>query len=237
MVEIVVWPCALLIPEECKAHPAPFTRSGGLTLGGTKPSVRTDLGYWKIDLLKVPMKSVEQRRTWDAIDTYLGGTSGRIAVPAWSMDTAPFASGVEERLIDVLHDDDTPFDDDTPYSQNAIAVESVGVTAVGATVISMRLINGASSLSGVRFSYNHALYKTGQVVSIVDDVWTLRIAPSVRQLIPAGADLEFDRPTCVCNLAEEDGLSRSINSNRMEYLDVSFIEDTKFWSDLALGLI
>lgn len=227
---IVVWPYKLLVPEECRAYPNPFTRSGGRTLGGVKPSYRTDLGYWSIELNSVPLVTTAQKRTWDAIETLLSGTSGRIAVPAWAMDSAPYASGQEEALSYVTHSDGTTFSDGSRYEQNAISVVSVGVTAVGATEISMRIINAAADLSGVRFSYNHALYKTGQVVSIDGDIWTMRITPSVRELIPSGAELEFDRPTCVCNLAEETGMKRAINSNRIEIVSVSFVEDTFYWS-------
>jgi len=234
---ILVWPYKLLKPSECRAHPNPFTRSGGRTLGGLKPSTRTDLGPWRIDLTGVAIHTVQQRRAWDAIDTYLGGTSGHVAVPAWAMDSAPYASGGEEALVEVPHNDETTFSDGAEYQQNAISVVSQGVTALGATVMSMRIINGAEDLSGVRFSYRHALYKTGEVLSIDGDVWTVRITPTVRETIPAGADLEFDRPTCLCNLAEDTGMQRAINADRFEQINVSFVEDTDYWYKLAKGLI
>lgn len=234
---IAVWPHKLLTPEECRAYVNPFTRSGGRTLGGVKPAYRTDLGPWKIDLVNVPLVTIAQKRTWDAIDTLLGGTSGRIAVPAWAMDSAPYASGREEAQILVPHSDESTFSDGTMYLQNAISVVSVGVTALGATQISMRVIKGADDLSGVRFSYNHALYKTGRALSIDGDVWTVEITPSVRELIPDGADLEFDRPTCLCNLVEDNGMKRAINADRIEFVSVSFVEDTWYWNQLAAGLI
>lgn len=234
---VIVWPEALLSSLECRAYLVPFTRSGGRTLGGLKPATRTDLGHWRIDIVGIPMHGTAKRRTWDAIDAVLGGASGRIAIPAWSMDSAPYVSGKEEPLVELPHSDGSLFSDGSPYQQNAISVASVGVTAIGATVMSMRIINGAADLSGVRFSHNHALYKTGQVVSINDDVWTVRITPSIRELIPSGADLEFDRPTCVCNLMEDAGMQRSMNADRFERASVSFIEDTDYWNRVALGLI
>lgn len=229
---IIVWPHKLLTPAGCRAYVNPFTRSGGRTLGGVKPSYRTDLGYWAIDLVNLPLVTTAQKRTWDAIDTYLGGTSGRIAVPAWAMDSAPYESGREEPQALVPHSDDSTFSDGTMYLQSAISVVSVGVTAIGATQMSMRIIKGAADLSGVRFSYNHALYKTGRVLSIEDDIWTVEITPSVRELIPAGADLEFDRPTCLCNLVEDDGMKRAINANRIEMASLSFAEDVYYWGSL-----
>jgi hypothetical protein len=234
---MMVWPEKLLSPLECRAYLMPFTRSGGRTLGGVKPSTRTDLGYWRVDIVGVPLHDKHERRAWDAIGAILGGSSGRIAVPAWSMDSAPYASGREEPLISVPHSDGSTFSDGSQYQQSAISVVSVGVTAIGATLMSMRLINGAPDLAGVRFSYNHALYQTGQVVSVEDDIWTVRISPSVRELIPDGADLEFDRPTCVCNLLEDNAFQRPINADRFSRESVSFVEDTWYWNQVALGLI
>lgn len=232
---VLVWPHELLPPSECNAYPKPFTR-GSTTLGGTKLSQRTDEGPWMIEMKDIPIYSKEQKRTFDAINMYLGGSSGRIAVPAWAMDTAPYVSGDEEPLVDVPHDDDTTFDDGTEYEQGAISVVSSGVTAIGATTIKLCIINAAEDLSGVRFSYEHALYLTGRVLNVDGDVWEMEITPSVRAVIPAGADLEFDRPTCLCKLQEDDGMQRAINPDRFEQVSVSFIEDTDYWNRLALGL-
>jgi hypothetical protein len=236
MSEIIVWPELLLCPLDSRVYLNPFTRSGGRTLGGTMPSVRTDLGHWRIDMTGVPLSGAERRRTWDAISIYLGGTSGRIAVPAWAMDSAPYVSGKEEPLLEVSHDDETTFDDGSLYEQGAISIVSVGVTAISSTRISMRIIAGAPDLSGVRFSYEHALYQTGRVIDIENDVWTVEISPAVRAVIPAGVDLEFDRPTCVCNLVEDDGMQRSMNADRFERANISFVEDTQYWAELAMGL-
>ena len=236
MSDILVWP-PLLTPNECKAYVNPFTRSGGRTLGGIKPSVRTDLGHWRVEYVGIPMHSPAQRRVFEMIDTELGGTSGRIAIPVWSMDSAPYASGQEEPLSELPFTDGSMFSDGTTMQQSGISVVSVGATAIGATTIAMRVITGAPDLSGVRFSYNHALYKTGRVISVADEVFTLRITPSVRQLIPAGSQLEFDRPTCICNLQDDAGMQRSINSDRFERVNVSFVEDTDYWNRVALGLI
>lgn len=234
---ILIWPSQLLMPAACRVSLNPFTRSGGRTLGGIKPSVRTDLGHHTIDLLDIPLHTVAQRRAFDAIGSALGGSSGLIAVPAWAIDSAPYASGQTEPLIDVPHDDGATFSDGTRYRQGAISVISQGVTPIGATVMSMRLINGDEDLSGVRFSYRHALYTTGQAISIEGDVWTVRVAPSIAELIPSESDLEFDRPTCICNLAEDNGLQRAVNSARFDQVSVSFVENTDYWYKLAKGLI
>jgi hypothetical protein len=235
MANIITWPHALLTPERCAPNLNPFTRSGGRSLGGVQPTVRTDVGFWSVDLENVAVHTREQRQTWIAIRQRLGGRAGLVAVPAWSFDAAPYVSGVREEEAETDHSDDSPFDDGTPYVQGAISVVSQGVTPIGATVMRLRIIHAAANLAGVRFSFNHALYETGPVTSIVGDVWELPISPSARELIPSGANLEFDRPTCLCRLADDRGMDGGINSNHFEQRTVGFVEANDYWNGLAIG--
>lgn len=236
MTDIIEWPYDVLEPAESQCTIVPFSRSGGASLGGVTPAVRTDLGWWTIDLTDISLRFPEQRRCFDAIGVYLGGRSGLIAVPAWSIDTAPYASGCYEERTEVPHSDGSPFSDGSLYVQDAISVVTVGATAIGATVIKLKIINAAQDLSGVRFSYRHALYQTGRVEEVDGDTWTVRISPSVRAAIPDGADLNFDRPTCLCRLVDDAGMSREMNGVQVGTATVSFVEATDYWGRLALGL-
>jgi hypothetical protein len=102
----------------------------------------------------------------------------------------------------------------------------------------LRIIKAAQDLSGVRFSYNNALYETGPAIDIDGDVWTVPISPTVRELIPSGSDLEFDAPTCLCHLADDRGMDVSQDAvGKAVRPNVSFIEATDYWNDLALGLV
>lgn len=233
MAEIITWPLCTLTPQTASADLVPFTRSGGRTLGGVQPSTRTDLGFWSITYTNVVLQNRHraQWQTWNAIRQKLGGRSGLIAVRVRSSLSAPYASGKFEPVIDTEHSDDAPFDDDTPYVQGAISVVTDGVTPVGATSIRLRIINADDNLVGVRFSYNHALYETGPVTSVDGDIWTLPISPSVRELIPAGADLEFDQPTCLCHLAEDRGMDIDQNAvGKFSSPSVSFVEAVDYWN-------
>jgi hypothetical protein len=236
MVDIIEWPFCTLTPSQVSPCPVPFTRSGGRSLGGVEPGVRTDTGYWTVDYTGVVIQNRyrNQWKVWQAIRQKLGGRSGLIAVRVPSSLTAPYVSGHFEPTADLPHDDDTLFDDDTAYEQNAISVVSVGVTPLAATSIKMRIINAEADLTGVRFSYNHALYETGPAIEIDGDTWTVPISPSVRELIPDGADLEFDRPTCLCHLADDRGMDISQDAiTKGVKPNVSFIEATDYWNSLV----
>lgn len=231
---IIEWPICILKPQTASANLVPFSRSGGRTLGGIEPSTRTDLGFWEIEYGNVVLRNSrrEQWQTWQAIRQALGGRSGLIAVRVRSSLSAPYASGQYEPVLDVLHDDGSPFDDGAPYLQGAISVLSEGATPVGATTIRLKIINASANLVGVRFSFNHALYETGPVLDINGDVWTVPISPTVRELIPSGVDLEFDQPTCLCHLAEDRGMDVVQDAiSKFSLPPVRFVEATDYWAN------
>lgn len=233
--DVIEWPICVLRPQQASANLVPFSRSGGRTLGGIEPSVRTDLGFWEISYQNIVLQNRhrEQWQTWNAIRQKLGGRPGLIAVRVRSSLSAPYASGRFEPVVETEHSDDALFDDDTPYTQGAISIVSDGVTAVGATSIRLRIVNADANLVGVRFSYNHALYETGPVTSIDGDVWTVPISPAVRALIPAGSDLEFDQPTCLCHLADDRGMDIDQNAlTKFSLPSVSFVEAVDYWSNV-----
>lgn len=236
MVDVIEWPFCILTPQQVAPCLVPFTRSGGKSLGGVEPVVRTDLGFWTIDYTGIVVQNRyrNQWKIWQAIRQKLGGRSGLIAVRVPSSLSAPYASGHFEPASETPHDDDTPFDDDTEYLQGAISVVTVGVTPLAATTIKLRIIKAEADLVGVRFSYNHALYETGPAIEIDGDTWTVPISPSVRELIPDGADLNFDRPTCLCHLTEDRGMDISQDAiTKNTRPNVGFVEATDYWNSLV----
>lgn len=231
MTDYLIWP-KILTPAECRPNIVPFSR-GERTLGGIRRSVRTDLGYWNVELKNIPVNSRRQRQTWQAISESLGGAAGVIAVPVKTFDTAPYVSGEREPPVLTPHDDDSTFDDDAEYEQGAITVVTDGITALGATSIKLRIINAEANMVGVLFSYDHALYKTGPATNVDGNIWTVPITPSVRKLIPAGADLEFDDPTCLCHLAEDRGMDGGLDTTGFEQRSVTFVEAVDLFSGSA----
>ena len=237
MTDFIYWPGAMLTPGEILPNPVPYTRSGGRTINGVEKGKKTDRGFWHIAYVNVVLHEQAQRRAWNAIRTGLNGRSGLLVVPVWSFDTAPYASGDYEPDVHVLHSDGTSFSDGTLYRQGTIAVRSAEETPIGATKIKLLSLAAEPDLVGVRFSYGHALYETGPALSISGSVWEVSIFPAVRATIPAGADLEFNLPTCLVHLEEDRGMDISLNAIQITERSVSFVEATDYWSDLAAGLI
>lgn len=238
MPDIILWPRKVLAPTRVMANPVAFSRGGGRSLGGKERVIRTDKGYWSITLDSIPVHSAAQRRVWNVIRTMLSGRSGLCAVPVWSFDTAPYAEGEGEwgqyGPLLTTHSDGATFSDGSKYVQGRIHIELGGVAAeIGDTSVRLSIVHGAADLAGVRFSYNHALYETGQPTSVSGSVWTVPVFPAIRSEIPAGARLEFDEPTCLVRLANDRGMDIDFNIDRFSHASVDFVEADDYWSDLA----
>lgn len=239
MVDILEWPSFHLVPGNCAVNPVPFTRSGGRALGGQRPATRTDRGWWNVVLENITIRNQDQRRTWNAIRTMLSGSAGLIAVPAWSFDSAPYVDGGDHRGRPILtpHSDDASFGDGAHYQQRRIVVRMAEDAPIGATQCKLEIVEAEQNLVGVRFSYDHALYETGHAIEAEGDFWTVRLSTHVRATIPAGAELEFDMPTCLCRLAEDRGMDLRLGSAKIDTVSVAFEEATDYWSNKAAGLI
>jgi len=234
----LVWPRLQLIPARSIADVVAFSRSGGPSLTNLNPAVRTDRGKWMIELGDIFLGSTDHRRTWDAIATYLSGRSGLIAVPVWSFDVNPFVSG-DGRFTEIVtaFSDGSTFSDDSSFSQRQIIAKMNTAAALSATTVQINAIHAAEDMTGVRFSYQHAAYKTGPVIAKSGTLWTVPVTPAIRMPIPAGAELNFDTPTVMCRLKEDSGLRRGFDTLGHDRPSVVFEEATDYWSNLAAGLV
>jgi len=235
---VLVWPAATLPPASMSADPEPFSRSGGPSLTNLNPAIRTDRGAWKIEYNNVTLVSPARQRTWDALAAHLAGRSGLIAVPVWSFDSAPYAAGdLRSPRIVVPHSDATTFSDGTGYYQRKIVVKMHTLAALSATSVTLRVEDAAADMTGVKFSYEHAAYKTGPATSVVGNLWTVPITPAIRMQIPPGAELNFDLPTCLVRLKSDDAMRRGLDPAGNSVGSVSFEEASDYWSNLAAGLL
>lgn len=232
---LLYWPKRTLTPKETPANLVPFTRGGGKVLNGMERATRTDKGSWSVELqgISIGGRDYDKKRTWNALRVALGGRAGLIVVPVWSWDTAPYASGKFEQLVTTVHEDDTTFDDGTVYVQGAIDIVMEETAAISANIVTLRRIQAADNLAGIRFSYNHALYETGPAIDVDGDLWTVEIFPSIRATIPAGAPLECDEPTCLVRLADDRGMDIAQGKRERQDVSVAFVEAVDYWNDLA----
>jgi hypothetical protein len=106
--------------------------------------------------------------------------------------------------------------------------------ALGATSVQLQVLR-APTVAGIRFSYQHALYEVGAITAQAGNVYTASIFPAIRAAIPAGADLEADRPTCLCHLASDTEMDLEVPPDRGARPTVGIVEAVDYWTDLALA--
>ncbi len=202
----ILWPTTLR-PAQILANPVPFTRSGGRSLGGLERVTRTDRGWWSIQYKGVLLQSAASRRLWNATRVSVNGMAESLAIPVWSHDANGADSGIEVTLATAA--------------------------SIGDTQVVLSLGDGIDDLSGVRFSFEHALYETGIAIDVYDDQWIVPIFPALRADIAADAALEFDLPTCLVRLASDREMDASLTAGQVDRADVSFVEDVEYWNSLA----
>jgi hypothetical protein len=161
------------------------------------------------------------------------GKAGLVVVPVQSVHSAPYASGSYQDPVSAPHGDGTSFSDGARYRQGVIDIQMSSFAPLGATIVTLRQVN-AESVSGIRFSYQHALYETGPIIREVSEgVFQVPIAPAIRMAIPAGAMLEVDEPTCLCRLADDRGMDQQEGISILYRRSVTFDEADDYWNDLA----
>lgn len=233
MADFIEWPPGILRPAAVMADAVPFSRSGGTTLGGLTRSTRTDKGRWSIGYKGIQLSTGDRRRMWNAIRTYLSGAAGLVAVPVWSYDLLPWPAGAINGRVNTTHSDGTTFDDGSSYGQSAFVVEMAEAAAIDDVSVVLRVVSDIADLTGLRFSYQHALYEIGIPTAIDGDEWTVPIFPAIRAAIPEDAELEFGLPTCLVHLAGDREMDVSFTAGDADKVDVSFTEAVDYWNDLA----
>jgi len=203
-------------------------------MGGIESVTKTDRGRWDISYDNIVLDNENKRRLWNIIRQHCGGRVGTIAVPIWAYGVSSWAIGAGQGgKIRVPYSDGASHSDGSYFLQAGIVVENVNAVAIGDTEITLKSIYNITDLSGVNFSYEHALYETGAASNIDGNDWTVSLFPAARAVIPAGALLEFDLPTCLVNLATDREMDRSFSAGGIDTFSLNFKEDVAEWNRRA----
>lgn len=230
---IVDWPAELLEPGQIDVNQVVFSRSGGRTLGGLERAIKTDRGHWEFVYHDIAVHGVERRRAWNYTRVAVSGRTGIIRLPIWSLDSSPWPADARDGRILTPFSDGSTFSDGAFHSQPAVLGEMVAPAALGDAVVAIRPLLNMDEMSGIRFSYQDALYETGVPISIVSGVWTVPIFPLLRAAIPADAELVCDRPTCLVKLATDREMDAKLSEKHFDLHTVSFVEAADYWNDIA----
>ncbi|WP_153042428.1 hypothetical protein [Pseudovibrio sp. W64] len=231
MTNVIHWPHSLFASQgKPTFQKRPFSRSGGMTLGGRELVTQTDLGFWRAMIPNIVLRRRDLRHeeAWNGVEVALQGQVGLVIVSV-SHVTSQVQKLAKQARAYVPHADGTEFSDGTSYESEPAFVQLEEEANLGATVLKLRGLQSGLRLSGIYFSYLHALYMTGPIIEADGDVVRVPIFPAIRAKIPAGALLNVAEPSCLMKLASDNELDLNFGSSCFITKTVHFVEAIDYW--------
>ena len=231
---IIQWPDDLFKPS---AFPSidlvSQDATGGKSLAGVE-RFREGAPSW-VMTFPLRLRGSAQILTWTALRTMAKGRYGVFSIPTYDCGRSPAAlPDYKLAASDVPHSDDALFSDDTPYLGHLYHV-SVSIAApVRATSMVMTIEDtpAVAPYPGMVFSIPSAeaygaerLYLLETVGKISGGACAITFLPPLREAVPAGAPLHFDRARGLWRFADsaQGRLPMQAASQSID-LTISFVE-------------
>lgn len=206
---------------------------GGATASGQQPLTSiSGGGRWKATLSDIPLRTVQEIKTWRALTRICDGGVQPIILPMCDKRYFPAPIVNDSRLIsfdDVPHSDFAFFSDGTGYESNVVQAFVDVAAELRATALTIRLAVGSALQGGEFFSIDHAtlrwrLYSIRTVEDNGDGTFDVTIRPPLRAAVAADMEIEFDHPKCVMRVATPDAMDLLLEQRKRANPSVAFVE-------------
>lgn len=207
---------------------SPVTRSDG---GGVWSCVMSEIGLGGNNSIIAGDYRYRERAVtllWRAVRQICNGGTNRIVVPRNDALFRPFPAGASE-YGSIPHSDGSFFSDGTGYYQPVIDVVTYGDADLRDNTLYLQLNYCGGLLGGESFSIDHStwgwrLYEIATVEYI--DATHVKVTFNVplREAVPAGTQVEFDRPRCVMQLKNPGSMDLTVVPWTFNSANVEFIE-------------
>lgn len=227
------FPTHLWNPASIKARRVGQTITGGESLSGIGQVLNTDGGgFWLVTMTGIALISPDLIRAWRAWEEYFDGGTAHCLVPIADIRQAPrtVAGGKLALPSDLLATSGDPyFPDAVGFQTPFIIATVVSAAPLRATQLAINVIRGARLKGGETFSLDHAtkgrrMYRVQRVVSTVGQQSVVTIRPPLREAIGAGANADFDWPSCTMQLVPGTDISPDIELGTMAGVSIAFRE-------------
>lgn len=201
--------------------------TSGVTTTGSV-DVRSDGGgFWLASLNNIRFANRTYTLLWRAVRQLCANRP--IVVHRRERAWAPFPHGVTGATSKIPHADSSLFSDGAGYYQPVIDVETHGDASLRSTTLYLKLNYCGDLLGGESFSIDHPtwgwrLYEIATVEYI--DVTHVRVTfnPPLRESVPAGTQVEFDRPRCTMKLLNPAAMDFTTTAYPFSLASVKFVE-------------
>lgn len=222
----LMWPDAILRPQNVAFDLAPRTLAGPSSVSGFTQVVASDAGIWKAKYGSVIINRRQHVLAFRAIDALLEGRMTPILVPLCRGYQPVPAGAVAAGLYgEVPHSDDAFFDDDTGYVGSVIDVTVSADAPARAVSIPVDIGYAGDIEPGQHFSIGERLYRVRSITFASLTAATISFRPPLREAVTSGDRLEFDNPVCRMRLAADDAMNLELQLRRFGSPSVEFIED------------
>ncbi len=197
--------------------------AGGLSQSGVQQVVNASGGgIWTLRLEGFKLRQPEQVRAWRKVQ--FAGQSGVMPINVSVCDLRHAAV----RFPGVPHSDLTPFSDDSFYGTGNDDFITASNAGIRATAITVSFDDSDPPLGGEFFSLpygdgRHSLHVITSVTPSGAD-YVLRFVPPLRAAIPAGTELEFNRPMLTMRMAGPDAMAAALTLGKFMEPSATFVE-------------
>jgi hypothetical protein len=235
------FPRALLREQSHSWNLVGTVMSPGQNAQSIAPVVRSDGGgFWSCTMSNVSLSGIKgsnlvgrQRQMmatllWRAIRQICDGGANSIIVPRNDALFRPYPAGVSA-YGSIPHSDGSLFDDGSGYYQPVISVQSSGDAALRSTSLILSLTRCGDLVGGESFSIQHPtkgwrMYEIATVSPIDAGRSQVTFMPPLREAVPDGTDIEFDRPCCTMRLSQPNSMDLTVVPWTFNQADASFVE-------------
>ena len=203
------FPLCSFPPSERRLMLAGMVADSGPALVGPGQSIDWSAGgWWVLVLGGMHLRTVTQRKLWNAMMMRLGGGSTEIIVPLPFGELAPWAPGQSPGPVLTTHSDDSTFDDGAEYSQSGLSYVLDGAIEDGATAARVRRLAGGDIVGGEPFTLVHEdtgprayMIESVQPVEGEADLFDIEFGPPTRGSADDEAVVDFDNVRSVMTIA------------------------------------
>lgn len=239
---VTEFPRLLLREKQHSWNLAGVATAPGSTADNTSVLTRSDGGgYWTCAMSDVQLSgaragvSDRQRQKlstllWRAVRQISNGGATPLIVPRNDALFVPWPSGLSRRIgLDVPHGDGTLFSDGVGYYQSVIDITAAADADLRAVAMVLDITYAGDLVGGEAFSIQHPtmdwrMYEIATVDMVSDTEANITFNPPLREAVPAGTRIEFDRPRCKMRLATPSAMDLKVAPWTFNNASVNFVE-------------
>lgn len=207
-------------------HPDVPSRSGGMSATGFEQVTVSGAGRWRATG-SIWLTRETDILAYQSLITQLEGRAGTAVVPA-PIGYRP--KDVNQRWLSACatssFSDGSSFFDESEFAQSDITHATLAAGAsLGATQISLTLVDGLGPQPGHYFGIGQRLYRAGTVWRETEASPTqVRFWPPLREAATTGDRVILDRPVCLMRLVDDASGEPSLDMGKFGEPTLSFVE-------------